>query len=197
MEQQIELMRLDGTSVYLKVAILLILVTVAAGFDLKSRRIPNWLVLVGLVASLILQIVFNSFNSLNGFKNWGYGLLVGFGLFLPLYVLRAMGAGDVKLMAMVGSFLDAGSAMGAVLTTLVVGGVLAIVVALWNGVLLQALTNIRTQLTLTMFKKLSGGSAELEAMPGGSAGNLPYAVAIALGTLIHLVLVGSGRAMFA
>lgn len=196
MEQQIELMRLDGTSVYLKVAILLILVAVAAGFDLKSRRIPNWLVLVGLVTSLILQIIFNSFNSFYGFKNWGYGLLVGFGLFLPLYLLRAMGAGDVKLMAMVGSFLDAGSAMGAVLTTLVVGGVLAIVVALWNGVLQQALTNIRTQLTLTMFKKLSGGNAELEAMPA-SAGSLPYAVAIAVGTLIHLVLVGSGRAMFA
>lgn len=195
MEQQIELMRLDGTSVYLKAAILLILVIVAAGFDLKSRRIPNWLVLVGLVASLILQIIFNSFNSFYGFKAWGYGLLVGFGLFLPLYMLRAMGAGDVKLMAMVGSFLDPGSAIGAVLTTLVVGGVLSIVVALWKGVLHQVVTNIHTQITLAMFKKLSGGSAQLEVMPA-SAGNLPYAVAIAVGTLIHLVLVGSGRAVF-
>lgn len=196
MEQQIELMRLDGTSAYFKAAILLLLVTAAAVFDLKSRRIPNGLVLVGLVASLILQIIFSSFSSLYGFKNWGYGLLVGFGLFLPLYLLRAMGAGDVKLMAMVGSFLDPGSAIGAVLTTLVVGGALAITVALWNGVLQQVVTNTRTQLTLTMFKKLSGGDAQLEAMPS-SAGNLPYAVAIAVGTLIHLVLVGSGRAVFA
>lgn len=195
MEQQIELMRLDGTSVYLKAAILLILVTVAAGFDLKSRRIPNWLVLVGLVASLILQITFSSFNSFHSFKDWVYGLLVGFGLFLPLYMLRAMGAGDVKLMAMVGSFLDPGSAIGVVLTTLVVGGVLSIAVALWNGVLQQALTNIRTQLTLTMFKRLSGGSAQLEAMPA-SAGNLPYAVAIAVGTLIHVILLTQGRPIF-
>ncbi len=195
MEQQIELMRLDGTSVYLKAAILLILVTVAAGFDLKSRRIPNWLVLVGLVASLILQITFNSFNSFQSFKDWGYGLLVGFGLFLPLYMLRAMGAGDVKLMAMVGAFLGPASALGAVLTTLIAGGILAIVVALFSGVLLQTIANIRTALTLGMYKTLTGGGIQLETMPA-SAGNLPYAVAIAIGTLIHVILLTQGRPIF-
>ncbi|MDO8768049.1 MAG: prepilin peptidase [Burkholderiaceae bacterium] len=194
MEQQIELMRLDGTSVYLKYAILLLLVAVAAGFDLKSRRIPNWLVLVGLVASLILQIIFNSFNSFYGFKAWGLGLLVGFGLFLPLYLLRAMGAGDVKLMAMVGAFLGPLGALGAVLTTLVVGGVLAIAVALWSGVLRHTLTNVRFVLMQTMLKTLPGG-VQLEAPPA-SAGNLPYGVAIAAGTLIHIFLVGSGHAVF-
>lgn len=195
MEQQIELMRLDGTSVYLKAAILLILVTVAAGFDLKSRRIPNWLVLVGLVASLILQITFSSFNSFHSFKDWGYGLLVGFGLFLPLYMLRAMGAGDVKLMAMVGAFLGPASALGAVLTTLVAGGMLAIVVALFSGFLLQTIANIRTVLTLGMYKTLTGGGIQLEAMPA-SAARLPYAVAIAVGTLIHVILLTQGRPIF-
>ncbi len=190
---QLGLLQFGGMSIHIMAVILLILVAIAAGYDLKSRRIPNWLVLVGLVISFILQINFNGFE---GFKAWGFGLLVGFGMFLPLYLLRAMGAGDVKLMAMVGSFLDPDSAIGAVLTTLVVGGVLSIAVALWNGVLQQALTNMRTVLTLTIYKTLSGGGIQLEAMPA-SAGHLPYAVAIAVGTMIHLLLVGSGRALFA
>lgn len=187
------LLHFSGIYVHLLAAVLLVLVAVAAGFDLKSRRIPNRLVVIGLIASLVLHIIF---SSIDGFKAWGLGLLVGFGSFLPLYVLRAMGAGDVKLMAMVGSFLGPMSGLGAVLTTLVVGGALAIVVALWRGIFKETLTNIRFVLTLALFKTLSGGGVRLERLPT-SAGNLPYAVAIAVGTLIHLLLVGSNRAVFA
>ena len=188
----IESLRLDGTSVLIRYGVLVLMVSIAAVYDIQFRRIPNWLVLTGLVLSLIIHVTFNDFY---GFKAWGYGLLTGFGLFLPLYALHAMGAGDVKLVAMVGSFLDAGSAIGVVLTTLVVGGVLSIVVALRNGVLRQAIGNIHTQLTLTMFKKISGGNAQLEQLPS-SAGNLPYAVAIAIGTLIHVILLTQGRPIF-
>lgn len=188
----IESLRLDGTSLLIRYGVLVLMVTIAAIYDIQFRRIPNWLVLTGLVFSFIIHV---TFNELYGFKFWGYGMLTGFGLFLPLYAMRAMGAGDVKLMAMVGSFLDAGSAIGVVLTTLVVGGVLSIVVALRNGVLRQAISNIHTQLTLTMFKKLSGGTAQLE-QPPSSAGNLPYAVAIAMGTLIHVILLTQGRPIF-
>ena len=191
---QHELLQLGGLSIEIKLALLMAFVAVAAGFDLKSRRIPNWLVLVGLASSFIVQILFNSSGSFSGFKAWGRGLLVGFGPFLPLYLLHAMGAGDVKLMAMVGAFLGPVSALGAVLTTLVVGGVLAIAVALWRGVLRHTLGNIRFVLTQTMLKTLPGG-VQLEA-PAYSAGSLPYAVAIAAGTLIHLILERSGHALF-
>jgi prepilin peptidase CpaA len=189
---QIEFLRLDGTSNLIRYGVLMLMVTVAAVYDIQFRRIPNWLVLTGLVLSLMIQVTFNDFN---GFKAWGYGLLTGFGIFLPLYALHAMGAGDVKLVAMVGSFLDAASAISVVLTTLVVGGVLAIGVALWHGVLRQAISNIHTQLTQTTLKKLSVGSVQLAKLPS-SAGNLPYAVAIAIGTLIHVILLTQGRPIF-
>ncbi len=191
----IELLRLDGTAVLIRYGVLVLMVTIAAVYDIQFRRVPNLLVLSGLVLSLVIHVTFVTYSEFSGFKDWGFGLLTGFGLFLPLYALKAMGAGDVKLMAMAGSFLDAGSAIGVVFTTLVVGGVLAIAVALWNGVLRQAISNIHTQLTLTMFKKLSGGNAQLEQLPS-SAGNLPYAVAIAIGTLIHVILLTQGRPIF-
>lgn len=191
---QFGLLQIGGLSIEVKLATLLTLVTAAAWFDIKSRRIPNWLVLVGLVSSLIIQILFNSSGGFGGFKAWGLGLLVGFGLFLPLYVLHTMGAGDVKLMAMVGAFLGPMAALGVVLTTLIVGGVLALAVALWSGSLRHALSNVRFVLTQTMLKTLPIGG-QIEA-PSTSAGNLPYAVAIAVGTLIHLILERSGHALF-
>lgn len=191
---QLEILQIGGLSIQVKIALLLTLVATAAWFDIKSRRIPNWLVLVGLISSFILQTLFHSAGNFGGFKAWGLGLLVGFGLFLPLYMLHAMGAGDVKLMAMVGAFLGPMAALGVVLTTLIVGGILALAVALWSGSLRHALGNVRFVLTQTMFKTLPGG-VQIEA-PSTSAGNLPYAVAIAAGTLIHLILERSGHALF-
>ena len=71
----------------------------AAVSDLQSRTIPNWLVLSGIVLGF----------GINGYLfGWG-GLLrsaMGFALaavvYLPMFALRAMGGGDVKLMAAVG-----------------------------------------------------------------------------------------------
>jgi prepilin peptidase CpaA len=81
--------------------VLLALVLTAAFYDLRWRRIPNWLVLAGVLLGF----------GLNGFLSGAplRGLLqalLGFGLaslvYFPLYVIRAMGAGDVKLMMAVG-----------------------------------------------------------------------------------------------
>lgn len=184
---QLGLLQFGNFSIEVKTLLLLALLTIAAKFDITSRRIPNQLVLAGLIASFVLQINLNGFD---GFKAWGLGLLVGFGAFLPLYLLRAMGAGDVKLMAMVGAFIGPLLAIGTVITTLVVGGILAIAMAMYSGALVQAMKNIHTMLTVGMYKTLSGGGAQLDA-PAASAGSMPYAVAIGLGTLVHQIILGA------
>ena len=185
-------MLLFGTYVFeLRIALLLLLVFAAMLFDIRSHRIPNWLVFAGL----LIGVVFHTFLS----YGWGLGYAlqgaaVGFGLFLPLYMVRGMGAGDVKLMSMVGAFLGPASALGAVLTTLVAGGVLAIGAALWKGALLMLLANLRFMLSHAAVKAVSGAGAGIEAAPT-SAGTLPYAVAIAGGTFIQVMLVRSGHAL--
>src|SRR5687767_14252733 len=76
---------------------LAILVVTAAIFDIWSRTIPNWLALMGLAAGIGGSIYFGRIvDSLLGF---GLALFV----YLLFYVLRAMGGGDVKLMAAIGS----------------------------------------------------------------------------------------------
>lgn len=171
-------------------ATLVIILVIAVYFDLKSRRIPNALVIAGLALSFGLRM----FCVGDQFQLWGLGLLIGFGMFFPLYVLRAMGAGDVKLMAMTGAFLGPHSAFAAVLMTLLAGGLLSMTVALCNGALLRTLGNLRFMVTHSIVKAVSGFGAQIEAPPT-STGNVPYAVAIALGTFIQIFLARSGHAL--
>ena len=78
------------------------LVIVAAIWDIRTRRIPNWLTLSGVILSVGLNM-FLFDKTLDGiwFSLKGFGLALG--VYLVLYILRAMGAGDVKLMAAVGA----------------------------------------------------------------------------------------------
>ncbi|MFT5642670.1 MAG: prepilin peptidase CpaA [Janthinobacterium sp.] len=172
-------------------AALVVLLMLAAISDLRTRRIPNRLILTGLIVSLTLQILA---GGVAGMVAWGLGLLVAGSLFMLLYAMRAMGAGDVKLMAMAGAFLGPASAFGALLTTLVAGGLLAFIVTLRNGTLRHTLANLRLMALNTLFKTIQGIAPQIDALPG-SAGHLPYGIAIAVGTLAHLLLKHNGYAL--
>ena len=106
---------------------------------------------------------------------------------LPLYLLRAMGAGDVKLMAMVGVFVGPLGALSVALLTFVAGGVLALAVATRNGALGRLFWNLKAMLFGSAVNVLSGGGASVTA-PAVSVGNLPYGVAIAAGTVGYVVM---------
>src|SRR5471032_1722264 len=79
--------------------VLVCLVAQAGVTDLAVRKIHNVLVLTGFVLALVLQLLHGAHWS--PVLPWMAGALAGFFLFLPLYLLGGMAAGDVKLMAMV------------------------------------------------------------------------------------------------
>jgi prepilin peptidase CpaA len=106
-----------------------------------------------------------------------------------------MGAGDVKLMAMVGTYLGPLSTLGAVLTVFIAGGVLAMAAAIRNKALPRLYENLRYIMADMSMKIMVGGAAKVDAVPV-SAGKLPYAIAIAAGTAIHIYLQRTGHAMF-
>ena len=123
--------------------------------------------------------------------------MVGFLVMLPCYALRIMGAGDVKLMAMVGAFVGPQAVFGCMLFSLLAGGVLALGVAAFHGSLRQRTSNSYHLLLNSLMRGLAGQRPEVEA-PNAPSGKLPYAIAIAAGTMIYLSLVASGRfALFA
>lgn len=161
---------------------LLALIAIASLYDVKSRRIPNWLIVTGLASSLFYQ-TFSGYGY--GFTFWITGLGVGFLSFLPLYVIRAMGAGDVKLMAAVGSFVGGIAAFQTVVLTLLAGGALALLVMLWNRSWKLVFENISLMTTNMTINAMTRQLPKAEA-PVKSAGNLPYGVAIAAGTLLYI-----------
>jgi prepilin peptidase CpaA len=176
-------------------AVLAALLAAAVWHDLRTRRIPNRLVLGGALAGLAFQTLlapgaglfttpFGALGLLDGLAGLGLGLA----LLLPMYMLGAMGAGDVKLMAMCGAFLGPRDMLGAALLTLIAGGVLALAVAVGSGRLAQVLSNLRLLLLHALVRAGTGGTARLDAPPVVT-GKLAYAIAIAAGTVLQLLLV--------
>jgi prepilin peptidase CpaA len=166
-------------------ACLLGLVGAAAGMDLHARRIPNVLVLVGLALAFAVQWILHGAGE--GSHRWILGLLTGGGLFFPLYLLRGMGAGDVKLMAAVGAFVGPEPALEIVLVTCVIGGVWALAAVVFKGAVKSVGTNM-----LAILLSRGGQCGSLFETGKGAAppsvGSLPYGVAIALGTLSIMFL---------
>lgn len=172
---------------------MLLLLFIAALHDIRSHRIPNKLVLVGMVTGLTLHTLLPAgwgFNStIPGGLGWLgalKGLGMGMAVFLPLYIMRAMGAGDVKLMAMVGTFLGAEDVLEAILATFLAGGVMALTVVLWSKRLMSFMSNIRMMLTGGLINMSAGRLPLADGVPV-SVGKLPYAVAIMVGTFGYLV----------
>ena len=163
----------------ISLGVLVILLVTASWYDVKSYRIPNWLILAGLVLGMLSGLWHGEWaGMLTAIK----GCAVGMAVLLPLYWLRAMGAGDVKLMAVVGAFLGPVDVFSAVIATFLAGGVLAILLALWTKKLKSLLQNTRLVL-LGGAVKMSARQAPVMNDFEGSAGKLPYGVAITLGTL--------------
>jgi prepilin peptidase CpaA len=178
----------------LPLLLLLGLLTTAVWHDIKARRIPNALVLPGALAGLALQGLlpagggfyttpFGALGLLLGLA----GMALGLALLLPMYMLGTMGAGDVKLLAMAGAFLGPQQVLGAGLLTLLAGGVLGLAVAAQRGDLARIWNNLRTMLLSTVLRGMGGGRVSVDA-PATPTGQLPYAIAIAAGTVLQLLL---------
>ena len=83
----------------LKMALIAVVAS-AAFYDVRTRKIPNWLNLSGLILGLGLNtLLLHAHGIVVASLGLGLALLI----YVPLYLVRGMGAGDVKLMAAVGS----------------------------------------------------------------------------------------------
>ena len=154
--------------------------------DMKARKVPNRLVLAGIVIGLLAQaFLLDGEGIVSALK----GLAFGFGLFLPLYLLRVMGAGDVKLMALVGCFTGSPAIFGVVLCTLLAGGVLSLAFSLKMKSVRQMLRNSIFMLMPSAIKIASDKQSANFVMVN-SVGTLPYAMAIAIGTAGYLIWQG-------
>jgi prepilin peptidase CpaA len=145
--------------------------------DVRSRRIPNWL--TGAIAGAGFGIACGG-GAVTPLQA-GLGLLAGLLLMMPGHVIGATGAGDVKLMAAVGSVVGPEMVFRAFLYSAVAGGVFAVIVAARRGRLAATLQDASRLVTSP-----AGARETIEAP--ARANRFPYGPAIATGTLVSLMV---------
>lgn len=158
-------------------ALVVVFVCTAAWWDVTTGRIPNALTVAGLAAALVLRAPLGIEQFLQGLG----GLGLAFGIALVLYALRAIGGGDVKLLAGIGAFLGSSEILGALGLIAVLGAAFALLIVSLRGLLpllvFNTLELIKSWLTL-------GRAGPVRSPDTSNALTIPYAVPIAVGTLV-------------
>lgn len=151
---------------------------VATIVDIRTRRIPNDLTATMSGLGLGLAAV-----GISGISFWGSlaGLLLGLVLMMPGHLLGATGAGDVKLMAAVGTIVGPVTVVNAFLFTAIAGGILALLVAARRR---------RLAATVAGTGRLLAGprTARDEIRAAPHANRFAYGPAIAVGSVLAAVV---------
>jgi len=157
----------------------LIVVAIATVTDLRSRRIPNWLVLPFLIAGFAVS---GRQHGLNGLVSSTEGLVVGAALFGLLCMMGGMGAGDVKLCGAIGAWVGPSQMLVALVMTGIAGGIIAVSLAVAGGFAAEMLQGTGD---LIFGLRRRGLTPHPEMVLNNPlTRKMPYAPAIAIGTLI-------------
>jgi prepilin peptidase CpaA len=169
--------------------LLLLLVLPAAFFDYRERRIPNWLVLAGLLLGTAMNgfLTYDTPSVTTGLLFSLEGLGLAFVIYFPLYLLRGMGAGDVKLMAAVGAIVGPALWLWIFFFTAVLGGLTAAIVVLSKGRVHRTLQNLWMILVSIRYRQAPyAANPELDVSTDQGV-RLPHGVIIAFGAIAFTV----------
>ena len=160
---------------------LLGLLLLAAVIDLRERRIPNWLTFGVIAAGFARALLITGPTGLAPALS---GLAAAAAVPFILFVMGALGGGDVKLLAGIGVWMGAAQALAVFAATCVIGLVL---------ILFQALSQRRVVALFRNSAVLAAGLAH-KGFAGSADDNfssidrpLPYAVPVSLATLLILL----------
>jgi prepilin peptidase CpaA len=159
------------------------LIAVVGGvWDIQTRRIPNYLTLGSAALGFLYALYSGGWQAL--LFTAAAGWLVGFALFMPFFLLRGLGGGDVKLLAALGAWLGPAGMLTLAFYTAIAGGVLALVAVLSKGYLGKALGNI--WLLLCHWRVAGPRPLQEISLENPRAPRVPYGVAIAAGALVTI-----------
>jgi prepilin peptidase CpaA len=160
-----------------------VLLSLVAGWtDLRSRRIPNWLTVPGLLTGVAANTALSGWS---GLKTSLLGALVGLALLLPFVLLRSLGAGDWKLAGALGAFTGPAALVDLLLGSVLVAGVMAVALVIYKRRTLQTIRNIGHILVSLVKFRLPGHRVSLD---NPESLKVPYGVALALTVVLYGIL---------
>lgn len=156
----------------------LIALIIATVSDIRSRRIPNWLVFPFLLAGMVVSAVTRGWSGLGQSVT---GVLLAVFLLGIFYWLGGMGMGDLKLCAAIGAWIGPQQLMLALVVMGLAGGVMALAWAIGGGFLKESLSGAG-DLIFGLRRRGFRPHATL-VLTNPSTRKMPYAPAIAIGTI--------------
>lgn len=157
------------------------LALVVTYYDVRYRRIPNPFVLATLATGLLLNAAFGGFEG--ALMSLG-GCALAFGLMFVLHVFGAMGAGDVKLFAAIGSVVGTSLVLPTFFVIVLTGALLAFVAMVRAGTVRSTMQNV----LMILVGLMPGWKMPRFIVPMDRRYTIPYGVAITFGSLISLLL---------
>ena len=156
-------------------------VALTAGWtDWRSRRIPNWLTVSGLVLGIVCNTTYARWpGTLAALEGAGLGLL----LLLPFVIVRALGAGDWKLVGAMGAFLGPRHLLIVLIAALIVAGIMALALVIYKRRLGQTFRNIGRLLFAFASGRPGDPSVSLD---NPEAAKVPFGVAFALAVILYV-----------
>lgn len=164
--------------------VLVAVVLIAAAYDLRFRRIPNWLSVSGVIAGFAVNTML---SGRQGLATACLGLACAFLVYVPLYLVRAMGAGDVKLMGAVGAIAGAGNWIAILLVTAIIGGIVSLVVIAARKRFHQTLSNLTVIGAELLHFRMPFATEKRLDIRSSEALRLPHAAVIAAGSIVFLL----------
>jgi prepilin peptidase CpaA len=160
-----------------------VILSVIAGWtDLRSRRIPNWLTVPGLLIGVAANTVLSGRSGLTASL---LGAAVGLALLLPFVLLRSLGAGDWKLAGALGAFAGSSVLVDLLVASVFVAGLMAVALVIYKGRVRQTLRNIGHILISLVTFRLPGSRVSLD---NPESLKVPYGVALALTVVLYGIL---------
>jgi prepilin peptidase CpaA len=153
---------------------------IAGGWtDWRSRRIPNWLTVPGLV----LGIAANSYlRGWTGAKDSLLGAGLGLALLLPFVLLRSLGAGDWKFVGALGAFLGPQNLLTVLVLGILVNGLMAVVMVVWKKRIRETARNLGRMLAAFLSMHLPGPDLTLD---NPDLVKVPFGVAVAIAVVLY------------
>ena len=167
-------------------------ISLAAFFDMEWRRIPNWLILFGLIAGLGLSGV----RGMNELTQSLLGIGVGSGILFIPFAFRWIGAGDVKFLGVMGAFVGPHLLPRVLWYSALVAGLIAIISLIIKHFNMNSLRHAakdfnQALLGLLLLGRVNNESTNLTVGHGGQG--VPWGVGIGLGTVVAYYLDPTGR----
>ncbi|MGB9840719.1 A24 family peptidase [Thermovenabulum sp.] len=149
--------------------------------DITKNKIYNFVVFPAMVLGISINGFFDGFS---GIIQSVEGMLLGMAFLIIPYVLRGIGAGDVKFLGAIGAIMGPGFTLNAFLFSAIAGGIISLAIMLSDKNLRYKLKAVFLTF-LSMLGLIPKGLNLLENLDSPvKKGRFPYGVAITFGTLL-------------